>query len=251
MVVPALAAAAGAYAIGKGIDFAYGAANAYQQYNYNSSLMDKQNDLNKDYSAWNYSNAMSLQRAGLEKAGYNPLLAVNNGVNYSSGSTGLGSVNMADSHSDFNANLVAKRQTSVQERVGNSQVNANNASALKATEEAKTQESVRANNEAQTALTNINTELTKKNLSWVDRLNLNQIKTNLMNATANQANAAASKINAGASVTNAQSAMINAKTNQKYRPWEVGEAYVGLAGKALGGSRIARKFKNFLPKVFR
>lgn len=215
-----------------GYDIAGAQLNAATSYGYNRNLMSYQNELNKDYASWNYSNAYALQRAGLEKAGYNPILAVNNGTSFAGGSVGGSSVNVSDSNLGTNAFRVRNetKQTSLQSKAIDSQVatnastqEANHAQAVKATEEAKTQASIRANNQAQTALTNVNTQLAQKDLSWKDRLNLNQIKTNIINAQANQANAVASQIGAGASVTNAKAHYIDATTGN---PWKIGSDVV-------------------------
>lgn len=194
--------------------------NAYTSNLYNRGLMDYQNELNKDYATWNYSNAYSLQRAGLEKAGYNPILAVNNGTSFAGGSAGLGSVNVADSNRGSNAMRVRNESRLVASQVANndSQIKSNNASALKFMEEAKTQETVRKLNEANAILATVNAELGRKDLSWKDRLYYNQIKTNIMNAQANQVGASASVTSAGASVTNAKASMLNAKANEYGNP---------------------------------
>lgn len=101
--------------------------NAFSNYLYNSSLMDKQNELNKDFNSWNYTNAPQLQRAGLERAGYNPILAVNNGSTYSGGSAGLGSVNVNDSNRASNAYRVGleRKQVGYQGKSVESQINLN------------------------------------------------------------------------------------------------------------------------------
>lgn len=53
------------------------------------ALMRYQTDLQKEYSQWLNENSYSHLRTGLEKAGYNPLLAV--GATPQNGSVGLGS----------------------------------------------------------------------------------------------------------------------------------------------------------------
>ena len=220
-------------------DFVSTQTNAYTSNLYNRGLMDYQNRLNKDYSTWNYTNAASLQRAGLVKAGYNPILAVNNGSTFSGGSAGLGSVNVSDSNRASNAYRVnlERKQVDIQGKAQDSQANlnlsaenVNNSQQLLNNAKLNTEYVTQQNIEAQTALTNINTQLGQKDLSWKDRLYLNQVKTNLINAQANRANSIAN-------ITNAKSAMINATQGN---PWKYGADKVD---KYLNNTRSGRFIK--------
>ena len=71
--------------------------SAYQQYQYQRSLQEQAAELNynynKKYTKWSSKNTPSYNRAGLEKAGYNPLLALGN----IGGSSSLGTVTSAGS----------------------------------------------------------------------------------------------------------------------------------------------------------
>ena len=225
-------------------DLAVSQANAFASYNYNKNLMSYQNDLNKDYASWNYNNASSMQRAGLEKAGYNPILAINSGTNFVGGSSGNSSVNVSDSHTFSNArqNSIANKQTSIAERSQQSQASlnltqedVNNATQVKLGADTNTEWYKQQNLESQTALNNINTELLNTDLPYRERLNLMNIKTGYINAQANL-------LSGQSSVTNAQAAMINARSNEKYNKRRAGgysRTFNGGIGPVKGGYTIS------------
>ena len=244
-----------------GYDIAGSQINAYTSYAYDKSLMDYRNELAKDYSSWNYTNAPQLQRSGLEKAGYNPILAVNNGSTYSGGTGGLSSVTASDSHLGTNAAQIriAKEQNAINSRAQGSQANlnlsqenVNNSQQLLNNAKLNTEVVTQQNIESQTALNNINTQLGQKDLSWKDRLNLNLVKTNLINAQANQASSIASQINARSGVTNAKASMINAKSSMINSKANMINATSGnwqkYALDTLNGSKSFGKAKKWLQK---
>lgn len=199
-----------------GYDIAGSQINAASSYAYNRDLMSYQNELNKDFNQWNYTSAPSLQRAGLEKAGYNPILALGGSPTYSGGSVGNSSVNVSDSHMGTNAGqlrVAQKAQQADADLKFKQGVNVDQDTANKLIEGGVLNEQI-DNIRMDTALKAINLKLSEKDLSWKDKLYYNQIKTNMINAMASQGQASAS-------VTNAKAAMINARSNQDYKNLDV------------------------------
>lgn len=207
-----------------GYDIAGSQVNAATSNAYQRALMGYQYDLNQRSLRESPSNA----RKGLESAGYNPILAVSNGSVFSGGSVGLGSVNVSDSHMGTNASQVkiARDAQRSQAELNLTQENVNNATQLLTNAKLNTEYVTQQNIESQTALNNINAQLGQKDLAWKDRLYLNQIKTNIINAQANQANSIAN-------ITNAKASMVNATQGS---PWKTG---VDL------GKKVVKKFTGF------
>lgn len=145
-----------------GYDIAGAQLNAATSYAYNRNLMSYQNDLNKDFNQWNYTNAASLQRAGLEKAGYNPILALGGSPTYSGGSVGGSSVNVSDSQlGSNNARVTSERRSlGIQDKaqksqayLNNSQENVNNSQQLLNNTKLNTEYETQKNIEMNTAKT--------------------------------------------------------------------------------------------------
>lgn len=182
-------------------------------YSQQKSLMGHQNELQKDFSSWSLKNSASLQRQGLESAGYNPILAVNSGISNASGSMGLGSVSQPDlagsSTNAYQAFQLARKKNEAE-------VNATNASASLSTEQAKTEEFKRQMMSSQTFLNNINTELGKKNLSWYDRRQLQELKSMYINSQANM-------LGARAAMSNAHTAKLQYGLNREVQNYENAE----------------------------
>lgn len=183
-----------------------GFLSSAQQYNYTKKLMNLQNDLQKEFYKWSYSKSPSLQRAGLESAGYNPILAVQNGVSNASFNQGLGTVGQSDL---AGAATNAYQAFQLARKKNNAEVNATNASASLATEQAKTEEFRRQMMSSQTFLNNINTELGKKSLSWYDRRQLQELKSMYINSQANM-------LGARAAMNQAHSAKMSAQASSDY-----------------------------------
>lgn len=77
-------------------------ASMLKQYNYQRLLQQQQYDLTQQ----GYRESPTNQRIGLESAGYNPILAVNNGLSYGNYSSGQSTAAM-DSNDNVNNGLIA------------------------------------------------------------------------------------------------------------------------------------------------
>lgn len=197
-----------------GMNFGFNAAATKRQYHWQRDLMNLQNELQKDYATWNLQNSASLTRQGLESAGYNPILAVSNGLSNASGSIGLGSASTGTAQAgDLASGITNAYQAFKLAREKNTaEVNATNASASLAQEQAKTEEFKRRQMESQTFLNNIDHQLKSKELSWYDKQSLMNIRTGYINAQANQ-------LSAQASASNAHTAKMGYELNKEVQYW--------------------------------
>lgn len=152
-----------------------------------------------------YQESPGNLRKGLESAGYNPILAVNNSSAFSSGSysasPGGATGNPASGidESVANAYRIAKMEKPRNEaEIANMQAgtNATNASVSLINEQAKTEQYKQKNLETQSFLNDANRELAKKDLSWRDRLNLAEVKSKIIQAKAAHQLAEVGQLNA-------------------------------------------------------
>lgn len=177
---------AGLFGIGNSfLNNAFAQSNSKRQYHFQRNLMNLQNELNRQNQIWTYQNGPSMTRAGLEAAGYNPIMALSN-LSNASPQAGLGASSMAGPPSDALGGATNAYQAfKLAREKNNAEVNATNASASLASEQAKTEEFKRRQLESQTFLNNIDHQLRSKDLSWYDRKSLMQVKTGYINAEAN------------------------------------------------------------------
>lgn len=174
--------------VGQGINYAFSRALQENQYNLNLKGLRE---------------SPSAQRQGLERAGYNPILAINSSG--MSNATASGTAGLSDNGAGANyASISNARRLQKEEQAKLSAdtqnaiagANAQNASAGLAQEQAKTEQYRQKEMESQTFLNNVNTELGKKDLSWRDKQYLMQIKTGYLNAQANHIASEAAQLNA-------------------------------------------------------
>lgn len=161
-----------------GIQGAFGATNSKRAYHFQRNLINLQNDLNRQNQIWTYANGPSQARAGFESAGYNPILALGN-LSNSSPQVGTGSASMAPTpDSDLTGSASNAYQAfKLAREKNNAEVNATNASASLASEQAKTESFRRDLMTSENLLNNINYELKSKELSWYDRRSLQELKS--------------------------------------------------------------------------
>lgn len=193
------------------ISAGFGAMNSKRQYHWTRNLMNLQNELQRDNNIWSMQNAPQLTRQGLEAAGYNPILAISSGFGNSSNASGLGSApagNMPESNIGGSSSNAYQAFKLAREK-NTAEVNATNASASLASEQAKTEEFKRMQLQSQTFLNNIDHQLRSKDLSWYDRRALMDVKTGYINA---QANALSSR----ASMSHAYTAKMVGESNRDY-----------------------------------
>ncbi len=192
-------------------------ANAYTNYYYNKQLMNHSYDLNQR----SLRESPTSTRAGLESAGYNPLVAF--GSSISSPTTNASGINVSESQSGTNAGrlYLEKLQTAAN-------IKATNAQAVLSEQQALTEGNKRSNLDSQTLLNNINEKLGQKDLNWYDRRTLTELQTKIIEAQAQ-------RMGAQASVTNAQAAMKQADTSAKWTPIGIGAGLgAGLLGFGIG-----------------
>lgn len=168
----------------------YGFARALQNHQYDLNLRG-------------LKESPSAQRQGLERAGYNPIMAINSS-GMSNASTGV-TAGVSDNGAGANyASISNARRLQKEEQAKLSAdtqnaiagANAQNASASLSEEQAKTEQYRQKEMESQTFLNNINTELGKKDLSWKDKMYLMQVKTGYLNAQANHIASESAQLNA-------------------------------------------------------
>lgn len=160
---------------------------AERQYNYQRLLNQQAYDLTQQ----GYIDSPMNQRLGLEKAGYNPLLALGGGgLSYGSYSGGSASAPMDSTASEMgnmltNAyqvfNLMRKKNTAEIQSIRAGVDNTNADTALKA-EYAMTEQAKRTQMEFQNSMLDVQKHLAQKDLSWKDRLYYSQVYRNMQEA---------------------------------------------------------------------
>lgn len=176
------------------------AANAKRQYNYQRALNQQAYDLTMQ----GYREGPLNQRKGLETAGYNPILAVQNGVSnatFSGGSAGMGTNDTGSQKGAMLANAfkimqLERQKTGAEIANLSASTSSTNAGISLIKEQAKTEQYRQKEMESQTALNNINKMLGDKSLSWYDKRQLMEIKTGYINAQANHLSSEAAQLNA-------------------------------------------------------
>lgn len=194
-----------------GLQAAWNASSNKRAYHYQRNLMHLQNELNRSNQEWQFANAPSLARQGFEAAGYNPILALSN-LNSSPSNASLGGVTQAGSiESDLGGSATnAYRAYKLERERNTAEVNATNASASLAREQAKTEDFRRQMLQSQTFLNNIDHSLKTKELSWYDKRQLQELRSMYINSQANM-------LGAQASMNQAHSARMIAQSSSEYQ----------------------------------
>lgn len=143
-----------------------GVLGSFISYNQRKKLMDRQAKLNYDYSIKSAKNMPSANRSGLESAGYNPMLAVQNatsGANASwTSSQSVDSPDISGAISEGVANAQSFQRLRNETEQAESTVNLQN-------QQAFTEESKRKNYEFQNAMLDVEKHLKEKDLDNYDR----------------------------------------------------------------------------------
>ena len=159
----AWAAAAAALSSFAGNQFS-SAINSSRSWKYAQRAMALQDQYQRGLMRDQYS----LSREGLEKAGYNPLLALG-------GSSAVSSVSPTTMNSDSDSGQQAVASALQAQQVKNeteqtkSNIASQDASSALANEQAKTEQSKRVNFDFQNAMLDVQKHLADKDLSWYDR----------------------------------------------------------------------------------
>lgn len=200
--------------------------SAYEQ----EQMARLQASLNYKYWKKQQLNQPSLSREGLEKANYNPMLALSNiGAGAGSSSWTSGSSYTAPDLSGVGNstvnNALAVRQQTNQDKITESQVGLNNANSVLSQNRALTETYTQLEKMAHTDLMEADKILRDKQASYQDKQNAwydkqvtaqlqrmqIQNKVDLMNAFSGQVQANSSMINAGSNVRDVESRIIQRK----------------------------------------
>lgn len=141
-----------------------GAVSSSRAWKYTQRAMNYQDQLNRAYTRDSYG----LQREGLEKAGYNPLLALGSSAN---SAIYNGSATPTDSENGTHAiqSAIQAQQLKNETAMTKSNIESQEASSALANEQAKTEQSKRVNMDFQNAMLDVQKHLAQKDLSWYDR----------------------------------------------------------------------------------
>lgn len=185
------------------------------QYKYQKLLQQQQYDLTQQ----GYRESPSNQRLGLESAGYNPLLAVTNGVQYGSFSSGQSSA-VSDYADQTNARS-NRFNSAINAMSAIAGLKATNASANKMTQEALTEVYKRENLWQDSMLKRSMEILNNEEAPWIAKKRAAEITNLLMTGEA--------------AVTGANAQKLTADTASKWTPIGIGAGIAsGIAGYALG-----------------
>lgn len=157
----AVASIAGSALSGLGSTFS-NVAGTGLSYNLQKKLMDRQARVNYEYSEKTAKNQPSWSRFGLESAGYNPMLAVQNGV------SGANS-NFASSQSVPSGDMSTSVSNAIDAMRLRNETLQTTSQAYLANEQAKTEGSKRENLSFQNAMLDVEKHLKDKDLSTYDR----------------------------------------------------------------------------------
>lgn len=190
-------------------------ASAHKQYMNQSALQREAADLNYSYGIKSLKNSPSATREGLETAGYNPMLAVQNAT--SGANAGWTSTGQAQ-NVDYGTALASAFDY---QRVKNETKTAESTANLQ-DEQAKTEENKRRNLEFDSMMKDAKKHLTDKETSWIDREKNAQIYKAMQEAEQARANASVVAYNADTAriVANAQQTI--AENESISNPWKMG-----------------------------
>lgn len=192
----------------------------YRAYQYNRKLQKQQYDLQQK----GYREGPTNARQGMEKAGYNPILAVGSGLG--SGFAGAGNAggvgaisgdvgDFASSASNaYRAFKLEKQQADNQSLIAMTSANSNNAQADLNREQALTEQAKRTQMDFQNAMLDVEKHLKQKELSWADRKFYSEIYDNMQRAENYGAIQAIERYNAQTARENAKTNAMNAITNE-------------------------------------
>lgn len=146
------------------LNLGFSGISSSRQAKYAIRAMNHQDYLNRQYTRDSYG----LMREGLEKAGYNPLLALGSSAN---GAIYNGSASATDSDSGSQSvqSAIAVKQLQNETEQTKSNIASQDASSALANEQAKTEQSKRVNLDFQNAMLDVQKHLADKDLSWYDR----------------------------------------------------------------------------------
>lgn len=183
-------------------------ASMLRQYKYQRLLQQQQYDLTQQ----GYRESPINERIGLENAGYNPLLAVSNGMSYGNYSSGQ-STAVADSADQTNAKMhVFEGITDILQGVSN--IKATNASAEKMAQEAQTEVYKRENLWQDSMLKRSMEVLNNEEAPWIAKKRAAEITNLLLTGEAYKTNAETNRLNYFVNWYDAHTARHNAQTNR-------------------------------------
>lgn len=225
----ALAGAGIGYLANQGIKFGMNEASNSLAYHRQLSLMNYQNQLNKDYSKWSLLNSPGFQRQGLVNAGYNamlPFMGSGSSMNYSNASASIpGSNGGFSSNEDLNSALSNAYQTyNLNKKSVDSTIAVNNATTEKISEEAQTERIRRTGMEIDNLIKQNEKIISDSNAKWIEKKNAaewNKLLAEARNLNVVSDfipyNAVSGRIGAYASGLNAKSSYISATQGSPFK----------------------------------
>lgn len=225
----ALAGAGLGFLANQGLKFGLNEASNSLAYRRQLSLMNHQNELNKDFSKWSLLNSPNFQRQGLESAGYNamlPFMGSGSSINYSHASTSIPGANGGFSSSDdLNSALINAFQAfNLNKKSVDSTVAVNNATTNKINEETQTERIRRTGMEIDNLIKQNEKIISDSNAKWADKKNAaewNKLLSEARNLNVLSDfipyNAISGRIGAYASGLNAKSSYINATQGSPFK----------------------------------
>lgn len=215
-------------ALSAGIGALASNASALKQYKYQSALQSQAAKLNYDYSLKSAENTPSATREGLVKAGYNPMLAVQNSTSGANSSwTSAGQASAPDY-------LGALSNAFELQRVKNETAQTESTVGLQS-EQSKTEQSKRTNLEFQNAMLDVEKHLKQKDLDTYDRRFYSELYEQMQRAENYRAQANVQSYNAESARISANAQKLQSETSSKWTPVGIGAGLAaGIGGFALG-----------------
>lgn len=203
-------------------------ASTKKQYKYQSKLQAQAAKLNYDYSLLSARNLHSATREGLENAGYNPMLAVQNGTSGANSSFTSAGQSSAPDYLGGLSNAFEFQKLSNETKLADTQSNLFN-------EQSKTEDSKRTNLEFQNAMLDVEKHLKDKDLDTYDRRFYSNLYEQMQRAENYRAQANVAGYNAESARISAEAQKLQSETSSKWTPVGIGAGLAaGVGGFALG-----------------
>ena len=188
-------------------------ASSRKQYKYQSRLQAQAAKLNYDYGIKSLQNSPTAEREGLESAGYNPMLAVQNATSgANSGWTTTGQAQNVD-YGQALSNAFDFKRLQNETKTAESTANLQN-------EQAMTEENKRRNFDFDSMMKDAQKHMTDKQTSWIDKEKNAQIYKDMQEAERARAEASVVAYNADTARIIANAKETESQTNKYGNPYK-------------------------------